>query len=318
MIAPATPHPWSEESLFCKAVLYIQRMEDHPAEDWQYGLWSALSLEFLSRAALAHISPVLLADKRNWHNLVYALGKKPRSRKFSPVSLSTREVYQRLKELIPSFAEVADFCATHTRRRNSELHSGELAFESLDTSTWLPYFYLACDILVKSINRQLTELVSDSSAAENMINSLRDAAAKSIKKDIRAHETVWSNKDAKEQLKLSLQATTWATRHEGHRVSCPACNSSAILKGTPSGPVTTELRADNVVERQSRLPSSFECIACGLRIIGFSKLSACGLGNTFTATTTYTPADYFRLYTEDELEDARMEPPEFELDFNEY
>ena len=66
------------------------------------------------------------------------------------------------------------------------------------------------------------------------------------------------------------------------------------------------------------LPSSFECIACGLRISGLSKLSVCGLADAYTAKSTYSAAEFFSLYTEDELEEARNEMPEFEEDFNEY
>lgn len=86
--------------------------------------------------------------------------------------------------------------------------------------------------------------------------------------------------------------------------------------------MTTKISEDEVVQRQTVLPGSFECIACGLRIAGFSKLSACGLGDAFTAASTFTAAEFFGLYTEDELEEARMEVPEFgpdfEPDFNEY
>ena len=67
------------------------------------------------------------------------------------------------------------------------------------------------------------------------------------------------------------------------------------------------------MQRQAQLPSSFECIACGLRISGFSKLSACGLGDVFSKKSIYTPADFFDLYTEDDLEQAAKE---FEADFN--
>ena len=63
------------------------------------------------------------------------------------------------------------------------------------------------------------------------------------------------------------------------------------------------------------LPSSFECIACGLRISGISKLSACGLGDAFTKTSKLSVAEFFGLYTEDELEEARAERPP-EPDFN--
>jgi hypothetical protein len=67
------------------------------------------------------------------------------------------------------------------------------------------------------------------------------------------------------------------------------------------------------------LPSSFECIACGLKILGLSKLSACGLGDAFSARSTYSAAEFFGLYTEEEIEEARKEPPDhYEEDFNEF
>ena len=43
------------------------------------------------------------------------------------------------------------------------------------------------------------------------------------------------------------------------------------------------------------LPTTFECIACGLHISGISKLSACGLGDAFMAKSTYSAAEFFGL-----------------------
>lgn len=317
MTPAVTRHPWSEESLFTKARFYVELMETHTANEWQFGFWSALSLELLARAALAHISPVLLADNASWRNLAYALGESPTAKKFSPKSLPTREVFSRLAELVPGFNnEIHSFCANHTERRNSELHSGELSFAHLGTSEWLPQFYFACEEILKSMDKELKDLFSTPAEAKQIIDSLKDSAANEVTKDINAHKQVWSNKDNSEQSEASQQAMAWATRKAGHRVSCPSCNSQALLQGNPSGAVATKVRKDEVIQRQTLLPSSFECIACGLRITGFSKLSAGGLGNAFTKESTYTAADFFRLYTEDELEEARNEFPEYEPDFN--
>lgn len=310
-----TGHEWSEESLFYKAALYFEQMESHTANDWQYGFWSALILELLARAALSHISPVFLANTtRDWRNLAHALGKGPTVKKFSPASLNTRDIFARLRELTPGFdEEISNFCIKHAERRNSEVHSGHLAFESLGTSEWLPRFYLACKVLTESMERDFSDLVPNSAEAMNMIDSLRDDTAKAVRENIKAHRKVWSNKNEEEQNKASMQATAWAKRQSGHSVDCPSCNCKALLKGSPSGTVSTRLDGDYIVERQTQLPSSFECIACGLRISGLSRLSACGLGDAFSKKSTCTVAEFFNLYTEDDLEQAAKE---FEPDFN--
>ena len=312
---------WEADTLFSKSQLYIEQMESSTADMWQYGLWSSLCLELLSRAALSNISPTLLSDAKNWRNLMHALGKEPTSKKFYPISISTSEVLARLKELLPEFTnEIAGFCSQHMNRRNSELHSGEMVFNALGTSEWLPKFFLACKVLLESMDKNLSDFLEDPDLALSMIASLEDAVAKAAQQDINAHAKVWLNKEQKEKEKSILQATAWATRHAGHRVKCPACDSPALLVGSSSGPVTTTITEDDeVVQRQTMLPSSFECVACGLKISGYSKLSACKLGDVFTEKTFYSAAEYFELYTHDELEEVRNEQQQdYEPDFNEY
>lgn len=317
MTEAAINDPWSAESLFTKAQLYVGEMESKDADDWQYGLWSSLSLELLCRAALSNISPVLLADQKSWHNITFALGKDPTAKKFTPNSIITSEVINRLTELLPGMTqEISGFCSKHTQKRNAELHSGEAVFSSTGTSEWLPRFYQACKVLLESMNKELSDYIDDDTQAEKLINSLEDSAAKAVTKDINAHSTVWQNKSAEEKSKSLAQATTWATRQVGHRVQCPSCDSPSLLFGEPTGPVSTQVNDDEVIQKQSMLPATFECIACGLKISGFSKLSKCNLGDAFSEKTVYSAAEFFDLYTEDDVEEARREIPEYEPDFN--
>ena len=319
MTATPVRHRWSSDALFSKALLYVGEMEHHTANDWQFGLWAALSLELLARAALAQVSPTLLADGRDWRNIYDALGHAPTATRFSPTSVPTNEVFARLREVIPAFRpELVDFCITQLARRNGELHSGEEVFATLGTSEWLPRYYAACKVLLEFMGKALGDIFRDPKSAEEMIAMLEDTAAKAVKQDINAHRQVWQNKTDEERTVAMAQAVASATRPKGHRANCPACGSAALIHGAPQGPVSTQMDEDMITQRQTMLPSSFECSACGLRISGLSKLSACGLGDAFTATHSFTPAEFFGLHTEEELEEARAQQPEWDEDFNEY
>ncbi|MXZ05814.1 MAG: hypothetical protein F4Y90_10120 [Rhodothermaceae bacterium] len=318
-------HEWSEEALFCKAMLYFQQMDSHESTDWKYGFWSALGLEFLARAALAHISPVLLAyaDSKNWKYLAHALGIPPTETNFFPISVSIKDVFQRLHKLVPDFSkEIHEFCKNHMGIRNSEIHSGNLAFESLVKSRWLPRYYSACKVLTESIGSDLEDLILDSTAANDLIRSLEKEIKEEVTRAIEDYESKWSGKTEAEKTEARRLATLWARRDSGHRKKCPSCNSLALLKGTPTGSVSTIVDDDEIVQKQKQMPSSFVCIACGLRISGLSRLSACGLGDAFTDTTHHTPEEYFDLYTGEDLytrEDLEQiaRELEFEHDYNE-
>ena len=299
-----TGHEWSEEALFCKAMLYFQQMESYDTKDWRHGFWSALGLEFLARAALAHISPVLLAkaNSNNWQYLAHALGIPPTKKNFFPISVSVTDVFERLNKLIPGFSkETHQFCIKHMGIRNSEIHSGNLAFESIAKSRWLPRFYSACKVLAESMGRDLEELISDSTAANHLIRSLAKELEEEVIRTITDYRRKWSAKTKVEKKTALSQATSWARQTSGHRTDCPSCDSPALLKGSPTGSVSTTVDDDEIVQKQKQLPSSFECIACGLRISGLSRLSACGLGDAFSETTYYTPEEYFDLHTSEDL-----------------
>jgi len=293
-------------------------MEASADKDELFAFWSALLLELLARAALATVSPVLLAAEMNWRNAAYAVGLSTTKRGFSPISASSKDVLLRLSETQPTFtAEHVSFCTTHFDRRNSELHTGEVAFSSLGSSQWLPHFYKVSKVLLAAMNKDLSALFSDSESAEAMIVALDDAAAKAVLQDVNAHKVVWFRKLESERIEATAQAAVWAARQIGHRVRCPSCESTSLLQGSPVGPVKTEVVDFEVYQRQKVVPSIFACNACGLRISGYSKLMACGLGDSYTATTISSAADFFGLFSESDLERARQEGLS-EDDFNEY
>ena len=319
MNAKIADHPWSENALFLKAKLYAERMGKSESEPGLQGFWSSLSLEFLIRAALAHINPVLLAEMRNeWQQVAYALGLYDPT---TPKSANISEVIKRLRALDSPFnQEIANFCLAHVSRRNSELHTGELAFENVGTGEWLARYFQACDILLKSMDKRLRDMFKDTTSARRLITSLDAAAVQSVNQDVADSKKRWAMFDMDRQKRLIQRAERWATRERGHRVKCPSCPADALVRGFPYGSGTREIGDEEVIEKQQMLPSTFGCMACGLRIRGIAKLSAIELGNLFTHTRTTTIAEYFDLYTEEELEEARNELPDwgYDDDFNEY
>jgi hypothetical protein len=253
-----------------------------------------------------------LADHKDWNNVYFAIGFDPKAARYIPKSCDLRTVLTRLKEIHPSFftSELEAFALRHTVARNAELHSGETAFDIARTSEWLPMFYLTCLNLLKSMDEDLGVLFGEEEAetASTLARAATDEAAKAIGKTIQAHKTVWEGKTEDQQREARERGTAWATRQEGHRANCPACGTTGLLTGSPAAAAQKTLDGDLIVEKQSYLPARFECVACGLKISGYSQLNACGLGDLYTGTFTYDAAEYYAPAPEDF----------YEPDYNEY
>ena len=293
-----TPEAWDAESLFLKAQRYIEQMGEHDSKSWEHALWSSLSLELLARAALSNVSPALLADhsKGNWSSLFHSLGFVPTVTKFFPRSISTTEVFRRLNNIFPEFnQELESFCIRHIGKRNAELHSGEAAFDGMPESSWHPRFYKTCQVLLASMGLELEDFVGGEVAevAKKLMAAAADDSAKAVRGDVAAHQKVWAAKEDDDRAALTESARVWATRQLGHRVECPACQSSALVVGEPISAPQMKLEDDEIIETQEYLPNHFECIACGLKILGLSRLNAIDLGDRYLKTYTYDAVEYY-------------------------
>ncbi|EOU9509294.1 TPA: hypothetical protein ACKPFZ_004648 [Pseudomonas aeruginosa] len=293
----ATPSIWDPEALYLKAQRYVQHMSELDSDEWEYALWSGFSLEFLARAALANVSPALLAETdKNWASLYHALGFNPTEERFSPKSIAISEVFKRLMAILPNFTKEHEaFGILHTGRRNSELHTGEPAFDGIKGSVWQPRFYQTCEILLSSVGMTLDEFFGkdEANVAMQLISAAADDSAKAVKGEVDAHRKVWEAKSEKERTTLLAQASLRATRQAGHRVDCPACASPALIFGEPVSAPVQSLRDGEITEKQEYLPNLFECIACSLKISGLSRLTVVGLGDRYKKTQIYDAAEYY-------------------------
>ena len=103
MIAPVeTPAPRDADALYAKALLYVQHIDELSSDDWDYALWSSLSLEFLARAALANVTPrAARGQQQRLVSMYHALGFTPTEEKFAPRSIAISEVFKRLSATLP-------------------------------------------------------------------------------------------------------------------------------------------------------------------------------------------------------------------------
>lgn len=305
------PHEWSKDAYYNKALLNCEEMFANEDDPRKFGLWSTFVLESLARAALSNVSPTLLADSKAWDNLYYSLGHTPRGKRFLPKSIDMAEVVHRLEAINPEFTqEMAGFVTAHLVKRNGDLHSGGTPFAGVDNAAWLPRFYEVCNVLLKSLGKGLDEFlgVERSQAAKEMIVAANDHSAKAVLGTIEQHKREWLSKSPADKQTLERNAEAWALRSVGHRTCCPACNSKALVLGSPMAPPVKSIDGDVITEKQSQLPYKFECIACGLKIFGYSQLHHAGLGNPFTSTTSYDAVEYYA--PDDDLSEA-------EPDYNE-
>lgn len=288
---------WDPQALYDKASRYMQQAQSLDKNEWDYALWTSLALELLARAALANVHPALIADPdKHGANLVSALGLPSFEKRFVPKSIPISEVFRRLLDLLPDFQkEHENFGIQHTSKRNSELHSGEMAFDGVKGATWQPRFYGTCSALLASMGMTLKDFVGEdeAQAAEEVMAAAADESAKAVKGEVDAYRKVWRRKPHEERTTLASQAEVWATRQEGHRVECPACACVALVFGRPVSEAVRKLVDDMIVEKQEYLPTHFECIACGLKINTLSRLAVVDRADRYTNTREYDAAEYY-------------------------
>jgi hypothetical protein len=304
---------WERDPLWAKARVFFERALTHEREDPQFGLWCALGLELLVRAAVASVSPTLLAEPDRGHaNLLNALGRgDPRSAK-SIGAVQALDLCQRLfKEFTPEHVKAA---STLFSRRNSELHTGESAFEDYTTQEWLSGFYSCCNALTAAMGESLDSLFGKDEAdvARDILRDAEHEVRQRVQRKIASYQSVFeemSEDEREARSKAADEEVTSLSTQRHHRVRCPACKSSAALKGTAFGQarVSHDEAAGEIVVRQSVMPRSFSCSACGLNLSGYGELVAALLGNQYTRTTRYSPEEYYDLINpEDTLAIERL------------
>ena len=294
---------WSEEEYWSKARLYIRRAQTAENDDGLYAFWMSLALEFVARAALSKVSPVLNADPMQVENIYFALGLGGIG---TPKTVPLHSVFVRCLKVVDDFDDHHRiFCDFLGVQRNEELHTGSLPFESLRLRDWLQKYYEVLDILCRHLGRDLDDLLGavEAAAAREVLKASSEGLESSVKQSIADHLRAFDEKPNDERQGLQGDAslrTIMSHTELSDVVDCPACSSKNLVTGRPIRRSKPYYEEDSLLEEVTCLSESYSCFACDLSLPSASHLQWSGIEPQFTVVLETSLHDHqeFEYYEE--------------------
>ena len=273
----------------------------------EYQLWASIALELLGKAALAKHHPCLVVDPRRLDSMLAAAGIDSKadgtSIKMGEVrTLSAREVYKRLKSIIPEYDDDAyDLCITTAENRNAELHSAASPFSRMEPD-WEERYWRACEIILRYIERTFVQWFGDTNAEEalRMIEEAKDTRSRKQEEvaiKVRGAKQDFDKLGDTERAEISIKIKNMDLRtvlkdfsktyEMAWEVSCPSCESRSFMAGneTVSSFMETTVVVDGEFRRVKNFgrtfaPSEFICAACGLRLADSDEIRSARMFET--------------------------------------
>ena len=273
---------WSEEAYWSKGKLYVRRAQEADHDDSLYPYWLSLAMEFIARAALSKVSPVLNAEPQPKEGIYYALGLETTG---TPKTLPMHSVFQRCVDVVDGFeTHHQRFCDFLGVQRNEELHTGGLPFEGLKLQDWLQNYYGVLEVLCRHLERGLDEILgsAEADAARELLKANQDGLLTVVRQSIADKKKEFDAKSEDERGQLNNWATGIARRvHRSNQrtqmVDCPVCASQGILSGRQIRGSRPYFEDDRLLEQVTCLADSFSCFACGLGLPTASQVQLSGV-----------------------------------------
>jgi hypothetical protein len=286
---------WDYDGLIGKARVYFERAEEvAEADDDAFAVWLLLGLEFLLRAPLAKVNPVLLADPSG-EAILHAAGFPGDPDGKDPKSIQVTTVISRLRRIVDGFTADRENDATIlTGLRNRELHTSEAALASVEVSRWLPRFTRVAEVICAHLGLDPTSVVGKEVMQHG--RALVDAQDKKL-----AHEVATRIATAKaftEQLNQTelhdrQEAARTAFDYEDELVVCPACGFKAVLKLQTIRTTNERFEDGDILSDVIRVANGLDCSVCGLKLGSTAEISAAGLPQQHNYTKAETIEDRF-------------------------
>jgi hypothetical protein len=296
---------WDYDSLLGKSELYFTRAREHTsADDDVLALWLLLGLEFILRAPLARVSPMLLADP-NGDSLLHAAGFPGKPGACEPKSIQAATVFSRLGRVINDFNSERIADATFLcNLRNKELHTGDAALD-VDPSLWMPAFMRVTKVLCDHLSLDMENLLGADLVGQGQ--ALVDAEDRKLLHEVQ--QRVGASRSFFEQLTVAevderrkLSLPTPIGTYGKEFVSCPACGSNTTLLIEAMRTTNERISEDSIFRDVVYVLKALKCSVCGLHLSSTAEIKSAGLAQHFVKqeeetiyerfTNSYEPDDY--------------------------
>lgn len=281
--------PYDDAALWNKAKMFLNRAMDNPTERSpdEAALWAAAALELLGKAALARVSPLLIASpSEEGVNLLIASGLVEGNAKFISVTAST--IFKRCQRAFRPFN--AGDAQKFADARNEYLHGASVGFV-LPPEAWWPRFWSLASILVTAQDREMSELVGDTRVAtveRHLEQNSKNVEHRTEALLARARQRLAQREAGTLPAKVQAQwlANVDLTAGMAYRITetCPACGAEGVLEGDEFVDAEYEYEYDqNYVSATATLtvPSSYFSCSCCQLVLDYDLLDEAELPETF-------------------------------------
>lgn len=293
-----TPKPWDAEAMLLKAKLFLNHAMDHGEEHRDFderALWASLALELLAKAALARVSPVLIAaPNEEGNSLLVASGLVEGDVRF--MSVQAKTLFSRCSKAFKPFNDKE--AQAIAAARNEYLHGAAPSFTTIPAEAWWPRYWAQAHILIHACDRVLEDIVGN-----DRVGLVEDYLAKN-KRNIE-HRLEMLLERARQQLARhdsgqmrAGEAAEWsryrpgalsAGLHYSTAQTCPACGDAGLLEGEDIDDAQAHHQqvAEDAYDSWMELTigsSYFSCDRCHLVLDSYELVEASDLPASFDAT----------------------------------
>lgn len=282
--------PYDPDRLWIKARLFINRAMEEERDFGERAFWAATSFELLGKAALARVSPLLIAmPTDDAQSIVVATGRTEETTFFT---VAAKAVWSRCDRLFKPFHKGE--AALISNARNEYLHAGGIGFDA-DPASWWPRFWAQAVILLHHLEEDPASFVGDERADEVRahLDTNRANVARRLEALLeRARARIAQRRDGTATV---AEDRAWAKfaplpSYFVTDATCPACGAEGSLRGNDA--LDKEYRdyygdPDDVPEYDVVITTraeEFICMECHLQIDDYKLLEAAGFADTFEST----------------------------------